>query len=108
MRLDLTLAPGATVDGLTLEIPLRDEAAPLLHAMGDGIRNTLYTQVPAGPGRRLDEREGADRRHALPLLLLSLRRQPGARPLLVRRERQRLGMGSQDAQSRSGARGQRR
>ncbi|MCW3053052.1 MAG: hypothetical protein JWN14_2222, partial [Chthonomonadales bacterium] len=50
MRLDLTLAPGATVDGLILEIPLRDEAAPLLHAMGDGIRNTLYTQVPKGQG----------------------------------------------------------
>ncbi len=50
MRLDLNLGQGVSLDGLTLEIPLRDEAAPLLHAIGDGIRNTLYMQVPPGQG----------------------------------------------------------
>lgn len=79
MRVDLTLAPEAAgssspgparasaagrarrsapsagskathLDALTLEVPLRNAAAPLLHAMGDGIRNTLYQRVPEGQG----------------------------------------------------------
>jgi len=52
MLMELTLLPtnNAQVDKLTLEIPLRNAAAPLLHAMGDGIRNTLYQSVPGGEG----------------------------------------------------------
>ncbi|MCC6444009.1 MAG: hypothetical protein IT210_11215 [Armatimonadetes bacterium] len=52
MRLDMTLLPGSgrPLDALTLEIPLKESEAPLLHAMGDGIRNTLYERVPPGQG----------------------------------------------------------
>ncbi len=51
-RVDVTLQPtaGKTVDALTLEIPVKDAGAPLLHAMGDGIRNTLYQKIPEGEG----------------------------------------------------------
>ncbi|MBM4047975.1 MAG: hypothetical protein FJ279_22975, partial [Planctomycetes bacterium] len=52
MRVDMTLLPsgGKPVDALTLDIPLKNSAAPLLHAMGDGIRNTLYESVRPGEG----------------------------------------------------------
>ncbi|MFW6162047.1 MAG: glycoside hydrolase domain-containing protein, partial [Planctomycetota bacterium] len=52
MRADLTLSPraGTRVSSLALEIPLRDEMAPMIHAMGDGIRNTIYARVPEGEG----------------------------------------------------------
>lgn len=51
MRLDMELAPtGATVDALTLVIPLDDAVATHYHAMGDGIRNTLYDRIPEGEG----------------------------------------------------------
>ena len=52
MRVDLELQPDPqhTLNALTLEIPLRDSQARLYHAMGDGIRNTLYEAVPAGDG----------------------------------------------------------
>ncbi|NOY81921.1 MAG: hypothetical protein GXP31_13070 [Kiritimatiellaeota bacterium] len=52
VRVDLTLLPtdGRTVDALILEVPFRDTAAPLIHAMGDGIRNTIYRRVPPGDG----------------------------------------------------------
>lgn len=52
MRVDLTLQPtgGKTVDALTLEIPLKNAAATMMHAMGDGIRNTIYQYVPEGQG----------------------------------------------------------
>ncbi len=52
MRCDLTLsAPkGRLANALTLIIPLKDEAASLYHAMGDGIRNTLYSEIPTGNG----------------------------------------------------------
>ena len=52
MRMDLTLSASAPqkVDALTLEIPLLPEIAQMLHAMGDGIRNTLYEKIPAGQG----------------------------------------------------------
>ncbi|HJN16161.1 MAG TPA: hypothetical protein QGH10_11740 [Armatimonadota bacterium] len=49
MRVDLELAPG-DIDELTLVIGLRPEHATMLHAMGDGIRNTLYEMVPEGTG----------------------------------------------------------
>ena len=49
MRVDLSLNHVA-VDALRLEIPLKDEMAPMIHAMGDGIRNTIYTRVPKGEG----------------------------------------------------------
>ncbi|MBV9471070.1 MAG: hypothetical protein JOZ57_17675, partial [Abitibacteriaceae bacterium] len=52
MRLDLHLQPtaGKTVNALTLDIPLNESEATHLHAMGDGIRNTLYQKIPAGTG----------------------------------------------------------
>ena len=52
MRVDLTLLPsaGQQVDALTLTIPLRSDQATHYHAMGDGIRNTLYARLPAGEG----------------------------------------------------------
>lgn len=52
MRVDLTLQPtgGKKVDALTLDIPFNNSAATHYHAMGDGIRNTLYDKVPAGDG----------------------------------------------------------
>ncbi len=52
MRVDVTLAPseGRTVDGLDLAIPLREDQATHYHAMGDGIRNTLYARLPEGEG----------------------------------------------------------
>jgi hypothetical protein len=52
MRMDLTLLPsgGKTIEKLLLEIPLRADQATHYHAMGDGIRNTLYERVPQGDG----------------------------------------------------------
>jgi len=51
MRVDLLLAALLeTVDSFRLEIPLEDEMAPMIHAMGDGIRNTVYTRMPEGEG----------------------------------------------------------
>lgn len=52
MRVDLTLLPtdGRALDAVTLDIPFEDAAAPLIHAMGDGIRNTIYRRVPSGTG----------------------------------------------------------
>jgi len=52
MRVDLDLQPtgGRTVEDLTLVIPLRADQATHYHAMGDGIRNTLYARVPEGDG----------------------------------------------------------
>ncbi len=51
MRVDLLLAALLeTVDSFRLEIPLEDEMAPMIHAVGDGIRNTVYTRVPKGEG----------------------------------------------------------
>ncbi|NQT85880.1 hypothetical protein HQ560_03890, partial [bacterium] len=52
MRVDLSLASAqtATVESVRLEIPLADDLAPLMHAMGDGIRNTVYAPVPKGDG----------------------------------------------------------
>ncbi len=59
MRMDLTLLPtgGRPVDALTLDIPFADAAAPLVHAMGDGIRNTIYRRVPPGGGTVWTSRE---------------------------------------------------
>ncbi len=56
MRVDLALQPtgGKPVDALTLVIPLSDAQATHYHAMGDGIRNTLYARVPGGEGRVWD------------------------------------------------------
>jgi hypothetical protein len=52
MRVDMTLQPtgGKTVDALTLEIPMKDAGAPLIHALGDGIRNGTYLRLPEGEG----------------------------------------------------------
>jgi Family of unknown function (DUF6067) len=47
-----TLRPtAARVDSLVLEVPLRAEQAPFIHAMSDGIRNTIvHEALPAGDG----------------------------------------------------------
>jgi len=52
MRVDLLLSPTqeGSVDAFRLEIPLKDEMAPMIHAMGDGIRNSVYIRVPKGEG----------------------------------------------------------
>jgi hypothetical protein len=51
MRYDLTLQPSLQqIDSLDLVIPIRNDQASHYHAMGDGIRNTLYERVPAGEG----------------------------------------------------------
>lgn len=51
MRMDLDLMKTqAAVDGLDLEIPLRGDVATHIHAMGDGIRNTIYQKIPEGEG----------------------------------------------------------
>jgi len=51
MRADLKLEPTATtIEALRLEVPLRAEQATMLHAMADGIRNTVYIRVPEGDG----------------------------------------------------------
>lgn len=52
LRYDLALdaAPGRRLDALTLEIPLRGDQATMIHAMGDGIRNTVSEYLPAGQG----------------------------------------------------------
>ena len=50
MKVYLCLPWGWRGDSLRLEIPLRDDVAPMIHAMGDGIRNTVYTRVPEGEG----------------------------------------------------------
>ncbi len=56
VRYDLELQPtdGAVVEALTLTVPLRDDRAPYLHAMGDHLRNTITDHVPAGQGRVWD------------------------------------------------------
>jgi hypothetical protein len=52
MKADLTLGNtgASSLDALDLVIPLRAEEATHLHAMGDGIRNTLYARLPEGEG----------------------------------------------------------
>jgi len=51
MRVDLTLQPSTSpIDSLSLVIPLRSDVATHYHAMGDGIRNTLYDVIPQGDG----------------------------------------------------------
>ena len=59
MRVDLTLQPsgGRQVDALSLVIPLKESQATHYHAMGDGIRNTLYDRLPAGEGAVWDARK---------------------------------------------------
>lgn len=53
MIAELTLLPtsGKSIDNFVLEIPIDDAAAPLIHAMGDGIRNTIYQRIPDGEGK---------------------------------------------------------
>jgi hypothetical protein len=52
MRVDLTARPGKAAGPSTLDlvIPLRADQATHLHAIGDGIRNTVYSRVPEGAG----------------------------------------------------------
>ncbi len=51
MRVDLTLEPTATpIEALRLEVPLEAQQATMLHAMADGIRNTVYIRIPQGDG----------------------------------------------------------
>ena len=52
LKYDLTIDPAESkaLDSLVLEIPLADEYAKMYHAMGDGIRNTLYDYLPEGEG----------------------------------------------------------
>lgn len=47
MLVNLTLNPSnETTESLALEIPMRNDTATMVHAMGDGIRNTIYKYIP--------------------------------------------------------------
>ncbi len=52
-RITLSFEPtdDQPIDGLRLVIPLKDSVAPLMHAVGDGIRFNYGGRVPAGDGR---------------------------------------------------------
>ncbi len=52
-KVTLTLAPtdDQPIDALRLVIPLTDKEAPLMHAVGDGIRFNYAGKVPSGEGR---------------------------------------------------------
>lgn len=52
MRAELTVPAtgGHSLDALTLVIPLDGRQATHLHAMGDGIRNTIYERLAEGVG----------------------------------------------------------
>ncbi len=52
MRVDLTLnsSAGQSLDGLVLEIPMQAEHATMLHAMADGLRNTVNITLPEKQG----------------------------------------------------------
>ncbi|HOJ40631.1 MAG TPA: DUF6067 family protein, partial [bacterium] len=51
-KITLALKPSrqSTIDGLSLEIPLRDALVRYLHTCGDGIRHNYAGQTPAGEG----------------------------------------------------------
>ena len=61
MEWTLTLKPGH-YEPLTLEIPLRAERAPLMHACVDGLRSNYAGKVPAGYGRVWASSEAPGRR----------------------------------------------
>jgi len=48
--LDLDGEPGATLDSLTLLIPLKERIASLMHVSGDSIRRNPAGRIPAGRG----------------------------------------------------------
>ncbi|MFW6107320.1 MAG: glycoside hydrolase domain-containing protein [bacterium] len=53
MRVTLGLSPGTQpteIRSLWLEIPLKDAAAPLMHAIGDGLRHNHAGATPGGQG----------------------------------------------------------
>jgi len=64
MRVDLHLASEShtsppRLDQLQLRIPFRADAATHIHAMADGIRNTIYGRIPQGEGVVWDSRRVA-------------------------------------------------
>ena len=60
MLTTLTLAPTAETElhRLTLVIPIRDEQARYMHAVGDSLRNNYAGFVPQGTGRIWDSSKG--------------------------------------------------
>ncbi|MBR2723673.1 MAG: hypothetical protein IKB77_05005 [Lentisphaeria bacterium] len=54
LKYELTLKKGSTVDALTLEIPIDDAQAPLMHSCGDGARINYAGFVPKGNGKIWD------------------------------------------------------
>jgi len=52
LKYDLTIDPQkcSGLHSLILEVPLKAQFANMFHAMGDGIRNTLYDYLPEGEG----------------------------------------------------------
>ena len=55
LRYELTLAKGK-VDSLVLEVPLKDESAKLIHALGR-MRDSVSKELPAGDGKIWDARK---------------------------------------------------
>jgi hypothetical protein len=56
LKYDLTLKSG-DIKSLILEVPLKDEYAPMLHAMSQGMRNTIFDYLNAGEGEIWNARE---------------------------------------------------
>lgn len=53
MKVEMTLAPGpvpAEIKRLWIDVPLRDAEVPLLHTIGDGLRQNYAGAAPAGQG----------------------------------------------------------
>ena len=63
MRVKVTLQPGegdAKLEDLALEIPVKNELAPLFHVTTTGLRRNPSGSVPAGDGRIWDSRDFPD------------------------------------------------
>ena len=53
LKYDLTInsSGGESVDELVLRIPLKNQYAPMIHAIGDGMRNTITSNLKQGEGK---------------------------------------------------------
>jgi hypothetical protein len=58
VRVDLARAPGQSIDGLSLEIPLDDSQMRFMHTCGDGLRHNYAGLTPEGEGAIWDSSQG--------------------------------------------------